>query len=71
MSLKRQIKNDIKKILTDAGLEGPHRCRVLNGLVNYTYQKAIAPQSVKTITPQDWKVSNEYTSIYKSPFPVD
>ena len=71
MKLKRQIKNDIKQILIDAGIEGPHRCRVLNGLVNYAYQKAIAPNTPETITKQDWMVPNEELSVFKSTFPCD
>lgn len=40
MKVKKQIKNDIKKILETAGLDGPSRSKVLNRLVNYAYKKS-------------------------------
>jgi len=38
---KRVIKRGIKEILADKAVDGPTRSRILNSLVNYTYQEVL------------------------------
>lgn len=38
---KRAIKRGIKEILADKAVDGPTRSRILNSLVNYTYEEIL------------------------------